>query len=319
MTEVSILVFSPLSNEAEEYAQLLRKAVPDVTLHQATSVAEAGSDARQADILLGWRFPQELIETMPRLRWIHKISAGVEDMLPVLARKPQLMVSRTDGSAIAPRMVEYVLGAIFATTQQFPRAWSQASDKAWQSFRVGRASGKTVGVAGLGDIGSRIARGLHLNGMRVVGWRRSDGPLPEGVEKVYRGGDEFLDFVSGCDFVVSVLPATPETNDLFNAAAFKAMKPEAVLINVGRGNSVDEDALADALTSGDIAGAVLDVFKKEPLPADSRLWDLPNLMVTPHISGPLLPEDVIPSFIDNLARFRAGERLHKLVDPGRGY
>ncbi|HTV71255.1 MAG TPA: D-2-hydroxyacid dehydrogenase [Rhizobiaceae bacterium] len=236
-----------------------------------------------------------------------------------LVRDPALMVSRTDGSAIAPRMVEYVLGAIYATTQQFPRAWAQARDRAWRPYLVGRASGKVVGVAGLGDIGALIALALNRNGMRVVGWRRSKAPLPDGVDKVYHGADELPAFASACDFLVSVLPATDQTKRIFDADIFAAMKREAVFINVGRGHSVDEDALADALEGDVIAGAVLDVFEREPLPTESRLWGLKNLTITPHVSGPLLPEDVISSFLENLARFRAGQPLHKLVDRRRGY
>lgn len=319
MSSPSILVYSPVPGEAAAYAQLLQKAVPDVTLHMATARDEVSPAAAKAEILLGWKFPEGLATSMPRLRWIQKISAGVEDMLTDIACRPDLMVSRTDGSVIAPRMVEYVLGVILATTQQFPRAWSQARERVWEPYLVGLASGRTVGVAGLGDIGAKIAQTLHLNGMKVVGWRRSDGPTPQGVETVYRGNAEFHPFLSACDFVVSVLPATEETNDVFDANAFAAMMPEAVFINVGRGNSVDEAALADALTAGVIAGAVLDVFKVEPLPADSRLWGLGNLIMTPHVSGPLMPEDVINSFLANLSRFRAGERLHKLVDISRGY
>lgn len=319
MSSPSILVYSPVPGEAAAYAELLRKAAPDVTLHVATAREQVSPAAAEAEILLGWKFPQGLTVSMRRLRWIHKISAGVEDMLTELARIPDLIVSRTDGSAIAPRMVEYVLGAIFATTQQFPRAWSQAKDGVWQPYLVDRASGKTVGVAGLGDIGAKIALALNVNGMNVVGWRRSDGSPPQGVEKVYRGKREFQRFVSVCDFVVSVLPATDDTNDVFDADAFAAMKPGTVFINVGRGNSVDEDALADALSTGMIAGAVLDVFKVEPLPSSSRLWGLRNLLITPHVSGPLLPEDVISSFLANLARFQAGTPLQKLVDAGRGY
>lgn len=319
MTKSSILVYSPVSGEAAAYACLLRGTFADVELFEASTPEEAGSATERADILLGWKFPQGLIASMPKLRWVHKISAGVEDVVDDLVRNPALMVSRTDGSAIAPRMVEYVLGAILAMTQQFPRAWAQSRQRVWQPYLVGRASGKVVGVAGLGDIGARIALALHRNGMRVVGWRRSEAPVPEGVEKVYRGGSELAAFASACDFLVSVLPATDDTRCIFGADVFAAMKPESVFINIGRGHCVDEDALADALEGNGIAGAVLDVFQREPLPAESRLWDIENLVMTPHVSGPLLPEDVVPSFLENLARFRVGQSLHKLVDRRLGY
>lgn len=319
MTKPIILVYSPVPGEAGAYGALLRESVPDFEIVEASSPDEADAVSARAEILLGWKFPAGMLASMPALRWVHKISAGVEDMAQDLARDPDLKVSRTDGSAIAPRMIEYVLGAIYATTQQFPQAWAQARERTWRPYLVERASGKVVGVAGLGDIGTQIARALHVNGMRVIGWRRSQAPLPEGVEKVYRGTDQLAAFASACDFLVSVLPATDDTHNIFDAHAFAAMKPDAVFINVGRGHSVDEDALADALEGNLISGAVLDVFHEEPLPSDSRLWGLGNLMITPHVSGPLMPEDVVPSFIENLARYRAGQKLHKLVDRRRGY
>jgi len=215
-------------------------------------------------------------------------------------------------------MVEYTLGAIYATTQQFPRAWAQARQRVWQPYLVERASGKVAGVAGLGDIGAQVALALKRNGMRVVGWRRSEAPRPEGVERVYRGPDQLAAFASECDFLISVLPATDDTRRIFAADIFKAMRPEAVFINIGAG-TVSTIMPGDALEKGIIAGAVLDVFEREPLPSVSRLWGLQNLMITPHVSGPILPEDVLSSFLENLTRFQAGEPLHKLVDGSRGY
>lgn len=319
MSGPTILVYSPKPGESTTYAALLRRAVPELDVLDAATPEAAAASSSKAEILLGWKFPSGLIGSMPGLRWIHKISAGVEDVVDELRRNPSLMVSRTDGSAIAPRMIEYTLGAIYASTQQFRRAWALKRERVWQPYLVGRASGKVVGVAGLGDIGVEVAQALHRNGMRVIGWRRSEAPVPEGVEKVYRGLEELPAFAAHCDFLVSILPATDGTRRVFDAAVFAAMKKEAVFINIGRGHSVDEDALTDALENGVIAGAVLDVFEREPLPPESRLWDVDGLMMTPHVSGPLLPEDVISSFLENLARFRAGQPLLKLVDPGRGY
>lgn len=319
MTTPVILVYSPVPNEAATYAKLLRQSIAGVVLFEATTAEEAAAHLDDIEILIGWKFPENLIDNAPNLRWVHKISAGVEDVLCNLARRPELILSRTDGSAIAPRMVEYVLGTIYAKTQQFHRASAQAKGRVWQPYLVGRASGRTVGVAGLGDIGIRIAQAINRNGMRVVGWRRSDAPLPEGIDKVYRGDGELKSFVAECDFIVSVLPATKDTKHTFAADVFSAMKAEAFFINIGRGDSVDENALADAIENKTIAGAALDVFAIEPLPTDSRLWDLENLVITPHISGPLVPEDVVSSFLENLNCYRVGEPLHKRVDPVRGY
>lgn len=314
-----ILIFSPDAWEAERYGALLRAAIVDADITVATSKDAAEAAIGRTEILFGWKFPAGLMAKAPNLRWVHKISAGVEDVvihepLPASAR-----LTRSDGSAIAPRMIEYVLCAIYMTTHQFPRALRQQSRKLWLNYLVDKAQGKTVGVAGLGDIGGAIAQALAKNGMRVHAWRRSYGGSAPGVERIFAGREELESFVSGCDFVVSVLPTTAETKNVFSAAVFAAMRKHAVFINVGRGASVDEDALADAVARKVIGGAVLDVFRDEPLPAASPLWDMEQVIITPHVSGPVVPEDVVGIFIDNFRRYRAGAPLLREIDIQRGY
>ena len=313
-----ILVHSSRDGEAGRYAELVRPACGDAEIFVSTTPGEAERGIGEAEIVLGWRFPSSMFVGAKRLRWIHKVSAGVDDLVTDATIPPGVVVTRSHGALIAPRMIEYVLGAIFATVQHFPRAWRQQRERRWETFMVDRARGRTVGMAGLGDIGTAIAQALHQSGMRVIGWRRSRAESSV-VERLYAGADEFLPFLRACDFVVSVLPATPQTNALFNAEAFAAMKPTAYLINVGRGNAVDEHALADAVRKGRIAGAVLDVFAEEPLPTDSPLWALDDVLITPHVSGPIVPEEVVGDFLDNLARYRRGEPLHREVDRSRGY
>jgi glyoxylate/hydroxypyruvate reductase len=232
---------------------------------------------------------------------------------------PGLRLTRTDGGVIAQRMVEYVLGAIFATTQQFHRAFRQALEARWESYPVGRAMGMTVGIAGLGDIGRRIARGLDANGILVDGWRRTQGPVSAPLRRVYAGRPALAELVSGSDFVVSVLPATAETHQIFDATVFRAMRPNAVFINVGRGSSVDEAALIEAVRSGQIAGAFLDVVAQEPMPRANPLWHVENIVITPHVSGPIVPEEVVPDFVENYARWLEGRSMIKEVDLARGY
>jgi glyoxylate/hydroxypyruvate reductase A len=317
-TPTPVLIFSPDPREAERYGGLLRAAIGDADFTVASSAEAADAALARVEIAFGWKFPAGLLARMSALRWIHKISAGVEDVvlgetLPALVR-----LTRTDGSALAPRMIEYVLCAIYMTTHRFPRALRQQSQKLWQNYLVDKAQGKVVGVAGLGDIGGAIAQALTKNGMRVLGWRRSPGAVP-GVERVFAGRPELESFVSRCDFVVSVLPTTAETKNVFSAAVFAAMRNHAVFINVGRGASVDEDALADAVARKVIGGAVLDVFREEPLPATSPLWDMEQVIITPHVSGPVVPEDVVGIFIDNFRRYRAGAPLLREIDIQRGY
>jgi phosphoglycerate dehydrogenase-like enzyme len=139
------------------------------------------------------------------------------------------------------------------------------------------------------------------------------------VERVYVGREELVPFVAACDFVVTVLPATAATKGLFSSEVFSAMRPSAYLINVGRGATVDEEALTLAVRDGQIAGAALDVFVDEPLPATSPLWEIEQIMITPHVSGPIVPEDVVGCFLDNLGHYMRGEPLQRQVNRSRGY
>jgi phosphoglycerate dehydrogenase-like enzyme len=314
-----LLVFSPDTAEAQHYLELLHRDRPALRVTAPATLAEALGAGAEAEILLGWRFPTGLVGAMPKLRWVHKISAGVEDLALGGVLPAGIRLTRSDGAAIAPRMVEYVLGAIYMKTQGFERAFRQQARRHWELFTPDLAAGrKTVGVAGLGDIGSAIAKTLSANGMRVVGWRRA-AVAAEGVDRVYAGPEELLDFVAECDFVVAVLPTTRETAGVFSAEVFAAMRPEAIFINIGRGASVDEKALIAALRRRTIAGAVLDVFAAEPLPPESPLWGMEQVTITPHVSGPLIAEDVLPLFLQNLRRYAAGEPLLREVDLERGY
>ena len=313
-----ILVHSPVDGEAQRYAQLVLAEIPDASLAVSSSAREALDAIGSAEVLFGWKFPPTLFSRAERLRWVHKVSAGVDDVVSHLDLPPNVAVTRSDGALIAPRMVEYVLGAIFSIVQCFPLAWAQQQARRWKSFPVGLARGRTVGIAGLGDIGTAIAQAIRLNGMRVIGWRRSRTETPA-VERLYVGPSELEAFVSQCDFVVLVLPATHETQALFSHEVLSAMKPSAHLINVGRGSCVQEDALVEAIRAGWLAGAFLDVFSEEPLPTTSPLWDLPGVQMTPHVAGPIIPDEVVGCFIENLNRYRASLPLNRQVHRNLGY
>jgi len=172
-------------------------------------------------------------------------------------------------------------------------------------------------VIGLGDIGARIARSGRALGMRAIGVSRTGRPVT-GVSRVYRTR-ALTAALAEADFVVLTVPLSPATRGLLDAAALAAMKPSAWLINVARGPIVDEDAMVEALRAGRIAGAILDVFDIEPLPPTHPLWTLPNVVITPHISGPSTPREIAPLFADNLRRYLAGRPLRHVVDRRRGY
>jgi phosphoglycerate dehydrogenase-like enzyme len=203
-------------------------------------------------------------------------------------------------------------------TQRVPAYLDAQRRRRWMpDILPKRLGGTTMAIVGLGDIGREIARTARAVGMRVIGVSRSGRKLPE-AHRVYRVS-ALARVLGEADWVVVVVPLTADTQGLIGEAELAAMRASAWLINVARGAVVDETALVAALRTRRIAGAVLDVFATEPLPADHPLWNLDNVVVTPHISGPSIPEEIAPVFGDNLRRFLAGRPLQNIVDRRRGY
>jgi phosphoglycerate dehydrogenase-like enzyme len=215
-------------------------------------------------------------------------------------------------------MSEYVLGWCSWVTQRMETYRAAQREQRWiGAVLPGRLRGKTMTLVGVGDIGREIARVARAVGMHVIGVSRSGGRVPA-VERVYRPG--YLPrALAAADFVVVVVPLTPKTRGLIDDRAFAAMRPDAWLLNIGRGAVLDEAALLRALQSQRIAGAILDVFPAEPLPADHPLWRLDNVVITPHVAGPSTADEIAPVFNDNLARYVRGRPLQHVVDRARGY
>jgi glyoxylate/hydroxypyruvate reductase A len=187
----------------------------------------------------------------------------------------------------------------------------------WEPLTPALLRGKTLGVVGVGSIGRVIAQVGRAFQMRTLGLSRTGRRIPE-VDKVYRR-PAFHEFLAASDYVVLVVPLTPETRGILGEPELHAMRPEAWLVNLGRGSLIQEPALVRALQERWIAGAVLDVFSEEPLPSEHPFWALPNVVVTPHISGPSMPEEIAPIFNENLRRFLTGRPLRGRVDIRRGY
>jgi phosphoglycerate dehydrogenase-like enzyme len=311
---LEVLVYD--ATEAGRYAALIRAPRARVAVHVASTLEEAGKHIATAEVLYAWKPPAELYARAPRLRWLQAMGAGVDwALVPALPRR--VTVTRAPG-VFGPWMAEYVLAWCLWVTQNIAAYRAAQARREWiQHVAPRRLAGKTMAVVGLGDIGRLVARAARAVGIRVIGVSRSGRPVP-GVERVYRTRD-LRRALAAADFVVLVVPLNDATRGLIGAAELAAMRPTTWLINVGRGALVDEPALVAALREGTIAGAVLDVFLTEPLPPDSPLWALDNAVITPHISGPNVPEDIAPVFNDNLARYLAGRPLRHLVDRRRGY
>jgi phosphoglycerate dehydrogenase-like enzyme len=280
----------------------------------------------QAQILFSFRFPVEWLDTMPALRWVQLSSAGADHMIGqgLFTRRPDLIVTTASGIHAIP-IGEHVIGMILAFARGFPTALRNQQAGQWVRYRTDEAHGRTVGLIGYGPIGRRIAHLAHALGMEVRVLRRSGATPHEGddAEPVARfyGPEELPALLGASDYVVLAAPLTGETRGLIDAAALRAMRPTAVLINIGRGPLVVQPDLIAALEAGTIAGAGLDVTDPEPLPAGSPLWHLPNVLITPHLAGsnPLYNARATALFCDNLRRYLAGAPLHNQVDPARGY
>jgi glyoxylate/hydroxypyruvate reductase A len=310
----TVLVYHP--DEADRYAALVAAPRHRVTLHVAATPATAARFIRDTDVVYAWRFPPALYADAPRLRWLQAAAAGVEwALVPELPARVTL--TRAPG-IFGPWMSEYVLGWLLRVTQRMDRYLAAQRARHWIGDVVPqKLRGQTLAIVGLGDIGRTIARTAGALGMRVLGVSRTGRRVP-GVARVSRLAG-LTRALADADAVVVTVPLTPETRGLIGAHELAAMRPSAWLINIARGPIVDEAALVTALRAKRFGGAVLDVFDQEPLPVDHPFWAMPNVVLTPHISGPSTPDEISPIFNDNLQRFLSGQRLRHVVDRRRGY
>jgi phosphoglycerate dehydrogenase-like enzyme len=255
---------------------------------------------------------------MPRLRWLQALTAGVEGWLALPDLPAGLTLTCARGTHRV-QMPENILGALFHLTKPYAGIALDQKDKRWRRRVSETLAGATLGILGLGAIGQELARKAEALEMRVIGTRRRPVPMPH-VERVYGPADTDA-VLAASDFVLLLLPVTPETRGFMNAARLKRMKPGAYLLNFGRGELIVDADLIEAVTARTIAGAVLDVFTTEPLPAEHPFWGTEGILVLPHIGGlhPGRDHIVAELFADNLRRFLAGQPLRETVDLARGY
>jgi phosphoglycerate dehydrogenase-like enzyme len=275
-----------------------------------------------ADALFVWEFLSDAPRhawpdaDVSRLRWVHIASAGVDTMMFDEFRDSDVVLTNSRGifdGAIA----EYVLGVILMFAKDFAGSLRYQAAGQWRHRETERIAGRTALVVGTGPIGRAIARLLRAAGLQVVGIGRRERPDPD-FGQVYADLHAHL---QGADFVVCAAPLTDQTRGMFDASAFAAMAPTARFVNVGRGDHVVTADLEKALSDGQIAGAVLDVFDTEPLPEGSALWSMPNVMVSPHMSGDFLgwKSALVDLFVDNFRRWISGRPLRNVVDKRLGY
>ena len=265
--------------------------------------------------------PEALRRAAPALRWIQLTSAGVDRAARSGLLQSDIMVTNSSGLHATP-IGEYVLCVMLMFCKGAPRFVRAQPRREWLRFMPQELYGKTVGIVGLGHIGAEVARLAKACGCRVLAIRRSATSRTKGeLVNELLPPSELHDLLSESDFVVLAVPLTAETRHLIGEPELRAMKPAGVLINIARGAIVDQAALVRALKEGWIAGAGLDVFEQEPLPAESELWEMENVILSPHISGgtEIYNQRAVGIFCENLRRYLAGERLLNLADPSRGY
>lgn len=301
----------------KKYHELLRQSRPDLHLMVCSDRQSMERAVESADIVFaGGTFPLHLLDRAKRLKWIQSMGAGVENF--VLAGKiPDGVVLTKVRGIFGGVISEYVIAYILALTQNMRTVFQNQKKKSWSPFLVDSIRRKTVGIMGLGSVGATIAYRLHLVGANVIGYDEQERMLPF-VERGYTPAER-ESFLEAPDFLVLSLPLTRETEGILGAREFSLMKDTAYLINVARGALAQEQAMLDALRNRTIAGAVLDVFPEEPLPPQHPLWELDNVIITPHISGPSIPEEITEIFLRNLDRFEHDKQLEGVVDLSRGY
>jgi phosphoglycerate dehydrogenase-like enzyme len=279
--------------------------------------AELGEAVVDAHVLLCFDVPSASIVAKARsLRWIQAAAAGVDAFLEAGLPLDGVVLTRVSEGFGQP-IAEYVLGHLLALSQRLTAIRSAQAERLWAPFAVELLAGQTLGVVGTGVIGQAVAHRAVGLGMRAIGLSRSGVAVSpfERVDPI----DRRLAFLGEVNALVLCLPLTPETRHLIGRQELAALRRGAILVNVARGAVVDEAALIETLQRGGIRAAVLDVFEEEPLPADSPLWGMENVTITPHHAGLNRPEIISSIFLDNLARFRAGEPLHGIVNLEQGY
>ncbi|QBD79769.1 D-2-hydroxyacid dehydrogenase [Ktedonosporobacter rubrisoli] len=322
---LKIISTFPFSAESQ---QVLREAAHTDVLC-ITNVDEFLSKLREAEILCSYWIPDNWRELAPHLRWLQASGAGIDELRPTGILKRESGVEVTTAAGInAPTIAEYVFGSMLMFNRTWPEmvrlqdrhVWPRSAH--WYKLGGRELGEQTLGIVGLGSIGRQVARIARAFGMRILATRRSaqEGSQDPDVDQLFPQS-QLRAMLGQSDYVVLAVPLTAETEQMIGEAELKAMQPHTYLVNVARGRVIDEKMLIEALREGWIAGAGLDVAAEEPLPSNSPLYSMPNVILTPHISGVSVHYNkrLTELFADNLRRYRAGEPLRNLYDPIRGY
>jgi D-2-hydroxyacid dehydrogenase (NADP+) len=296
-----------LDQAAQDIKRALEPKFPEVAIHAAAGEEEIGDFVAEMDILLTIRISDEVLRNASRLQWIQVRTAGVDWILNLPSLRKEILVTSARGIH-GPQMSEMAILLMLALNRNLSRVIRNQGRMVWERWPGRLLYRRKVGILGLGATGGEIARKCNAFGMTVFGISRTRKEM-DAVDFPCAPEDLF-NVLREVDYFIIAAPKTPRTQNLMGAKAFSCMKPTAFLINLGRGEIVDEEALLRAIRTGQIAGAALDTFCTEPLPKDHPLWQLENVIITPHVGGlcDRSTEQVLSIFEENLRRFLRGER-----------
>lgn len=322
MDEITVIV---LGDPSEATLKQLYDLGPGVEVAIGKTADELGEAVARARVLYSWGGSRpevkKVLERGVRLEWIQSRSAGLDSLLfPELVESP---IPLTNGSGVFSQSLgEWVITGALYFAKNLPRMLKSKSESKWDVFELAELSTQTMGIVGHGDIGRAIAKRAKALGMKVLALRRDPSPRAgdEDVDRVY-ATSQLHEMLPECDYVAAAAPLTPETQHMLSTREFELMKRSAVVMNVGRGPVIDEAAIVEALRNGVIRGACLDVFEVEPLPADSPLWSLDNVLISPHTADHTFTwlNDAVVFFKEQFERWRNGEPLKNVVDKRAGY
>ena len=314
-----------LADPTEPQLAMLEQLPPETGIAVGNNLEAFERTAGEADVIFNWSLSGDLLRRVfgmcPNVRWVHSRAAGLDNMLfPALVASP---VPLTNGTGVfSPSLGEFALGAILYFAKDLRRMIRSQQAGRWDPFDIVEIAGQTVGIVGYGDIGRAVASRVRAMGMNVLAVKRHASLYDADpfASQIFPS-EERTEMIRRADYVVVAAPLTPETRGMIGEAELAAMKPEAVIINLGRGPVIDEAALARTLTERRIKGAALDVFDTEPLPAGHPFYQLENVLLSPHCADhtPDWLDRAMQFFIDQFERYRKGEPLLNVVDKNLGY
>jgi glyoxylate/hydroxypyruvate reductase A len=297
----------------ERWTVPIKECLPDAEVY----VWDPHGPAVDADYAIVWQPPEALFERETHLKAVFNLGAGIDGLLKVANLPKNLTIVRLEDAGMSVQMAEYVLHQLLEASRGMETYREQQRQSLWKIHRPIKRSEWPVGVMGLGHIGKRVARTLANLDYQVSGWARGEHSL-EGVS-TYAGPGQLGDFLQGTRVLVNTLPLTDETRDIINYELLSQLRPDAVLINVGRGEHLVEDDLLRALDDGTLLRASLDVFRKEPLPEGHPFWQRQEITITPHISARTLRDATIEQITGKIRDHAAGRAISGIVDTNRGY